>query len=104
MPGKDYAAYKYVDGRGIFYLFPALCKGCGLCLEKCPVDTIGWTNKPGFLGTLTPAPGFGDPCIACRLCEFVCPDCAIRIDKIAPDKIKTAGQGNGQEGGQPVNQ
>ena len=33
------------DGKGIFHLFPGLCKGCGLCIEKCPVNTIGWAKE-----------------------------------------------------------
>ena len=33
------------DGKGIFHLYPRLCKGCGLCIEKCPVNTIGWAKE-----------------------------------------------------------
>lgn len=75
------------DGSGIFHLYPDLCKGCGLCIEKCPVDTIGWSpNVLGVAGTPVVEPGHGRPCIACKRCELVCPDCAIFIEKKASQK------------------
>ena len=78
---------KYQSGTGIFHLFPNLCKGCGLCVEKCPVDTIGWSKKLGVYGTPSVEPGHGDKdCIACGICELVCPDCAILIEKIKKEK------------------
>lgn len=69
------------SGKGIFHLFPSLCKGCGLCIEKCPVKTIGWSEELGLFGTPVVEPGHGKPCIACGKCETICPDCAILIEK-----------------------
>lgn len=69
----------YEDGKGIFHLFPSLCKGCGLCIQKCPVKTIGWSDTLGVFGTPTVEPGHGKPCTACKTCQTVCPDCAILI-------------------------
>ncbi|QGP91998.1 4Fe-4S binding domain protein [Neomoorella glycerini] len=69
------------NGKGIFHLFPALCKGCGLCIEKCPVDTIGWAKQLGAFGTPVVEPGHGKPCIACKKCQLVCPDAAIWIER-----------------------
>lgn len=77
----EFKAITKDDGKGIFHLFPALCKGCGLCIEKCPVDTIGWAKELGVFGTPVVEPGHGKPCIACGMCQRVCPDCAILIDK-----------------------
>ena len=45
------------DGKGVFHLFPGLCKGCGLCIEKCPVNTIGWAKELGVFGTPVVEPG-----------------------------------------------
>ncbi|MHB1419707.1 MAG: 4Fe-4S dicluster domain-containing protein [Bacillota bacterium] len=75
-----------LDGKGVFHLFPALCKGCGLCIEKCPVDTIGWSKELGVYGTPAVEPGHGKPCIACNICQMVCPDCAILIEKVKEQK------------------
>lgn len=80
--GVDFKAIENKNGKGFFYLFPALCKGCGLCIEKCPVATIGWSNELGVLGTPVVEPGHGTKdCIACGICQTICPDCAIRIEK-----------------------
>lgn len=59
--------------------FNALCKSCGSCIMKCPVNAISWNEKE--LGML------GEPsihidlnkCIGCETCERVCPDHAIEI-------------------------
>ncbi|MBC7342870.1 MAG: 4Fe-4S dicluster domain-containing protein [Clostridia bacterium] len=76
------------DGRGIFHLFPALCKGCGLCIEKCPVHTIGWSKRLGVYGTPAVEPGHGEGCIACKICQMVCPDCAIWVERKDREGIK----------------
>ncbi|MEN6389951.1 MAG: 4Fe-4S binding protein [Syntrophomonas sp.] len=69
-----------------FYIFPEYCKGCGLCKEKCPNDTLIWSDKLGVYGTPTVTPKDEDSCIACRICEMVCPDCAIKIERIRKGK------------------
>jgi 2-oxoglutarate ferredoxin oxidoreductase subunit delta len=81
MPVK-FKAVTTKNGKAYFHNFPDLCKGCGLCIEKCPVDTIGWSEHLGVYGTPTVEPGHGKDCIACMMCQLVCPDCAILIEKI----------------------
>lgn len=56
-----------------------LCKSCGECIMKCPVNAISWHDKdiamlgePGVFIDL-------DKCIGCETCERVCPDHAIEI-------------------------
>lgn len=67
--------------RGTFYLFPNLCKGCGLCKEKCPKECLVWSDQLGCYGTPAVIPKDPEACIACGICEQVCPDCAIRIER-----------------------
>ena len=59
--------------------FNGLCKSCGICVMKCPVNAISWHDKDlGMLGE----PGIYidlDKCIGCETCERVCPDSAIKI-------------------------
>ncbi len=31
--------------KSFWTLFPGLCKGCGLCVEKCPVKCISWAES-----------------------------------------------------------
>lgn len=59
--------------------FTNLCKSCGECIVKCPVNAISWHDKElGMLGE--PAIMIDlDKCIGCETCERVCPDHAIEI-------------------------
>jgi len=65
--------------KGTWTIYPGLCKGCGLCMEKCPKGAISWSEVLGVYGT--PAVESDDKCIACGICQMVCPDCAIYVEK-----------------------
>lgn len=68
--------------KGIWSVFPGLCKGCGLCIEKCPVNIIEWSKVLGVYGTPAVQVNEADKCIACKMCQIVCPDCAINVEKV----------------------
>jgi ferredoxin len=59
--------------------FTGLCKSCGECLMKCPVNAISRdAQRLGMLGE--PAIFIDlDKCIGCETCERVYPDNAIKI-------------------------
>lgn len=67
--------------KAIWTVFPRLCKGCGLCIEKCPVKTLEWSANLGVYGTPAPHVKEEIPCTACNMCELVCPDAAITVVK-----------------------
>ena len=71
--------------------FLNLCKSCGECVMKCPVNAISWSkDELGMLGE--PAIVIDlDKCIGCETCERVCPDSAIKITnkRLSQDKWKT---------------
>lgn len=88
MSEKQYKGYKIEGvgkGKADYYVYTDLCKGCGLCIAKCPMNKAGkkclqWSKEVGLYQTPAVAP---DPeiCIACGACAMTCPDSAIRIEK-----------------------
>ncbi|MDT3698566.1 MAG: 4Fe-4S binding protein [Thermincola sp.] len=75
-----YKTFFHEGEKGTWTVFPALCKGCGLCIEKCPRSAIEWSKELGFYGTPTVEADM-DKCNACGICKTVCPDCAIAVTK-----------------------
>lgn len=80
---KGYVIENVAKGKADWYLYTDLCKGCGLCLVKCPINAKGeeclkWSKEVGIYGTpaVEAAP---DKCIGCGTCALVCPDSAIKI-------------------------
>lgn len=86
------------DNKKRHVIFPNLCKGCGLCLGKCPVKALSWSasdplrceasrpSRDGSKGRINfisrPIPQVEiNKCTACGTCQEICPDCAIRIDQ-----------------------
>jgi len=68
-----------VEGKkGTWTVFPELCKGCGLCIAKCPKKCMSWSDYLGVYGT--PSVRIDEEkCTACGICQQFCPDCAITV-------------------------
>lgn len=63
---------------------PNLCNGCGLCIELCPSQALGWrkileaslaASGPVSVAALVQP----DRCNYCATCETVCPTDAIEL-------------------------
>ncbi|MEW6583981.1 MAG: 4Fe-4S binding protein [Nitrospirota bacterium] len=56
-----------------------LCKGCGYCVDACPLGVIEIEeefNKRGFF----PASAIrGEKCTGCCMCAETCPEVAIEV-------------------------
>ena len=63
------------------------CKGCGVCVEACPVDVLKLApgvNGMGYHYSMMAAP---DRCIGCASCAIVCPDsCLVVYRQKNPDE------------------
>lgn len=80
---RDFKPKKFVDTQKTLVVFHGLCKGCGLCIEKCPTKAIAFSKTD--MGVYSTPTVEIDPekCIACGICELICPDCAITLEKNA---------------------
>lgn len=59
------------------------CKGCGICIERCPLNALEESTKLNRRGVRPPKLKEVNECNLCRLCELLCPDLAIAV---LPDK------------------
>lgn len=50
------------------------CINCGLCVERCPEDIIGWLEEKK-----TPKIYYPDECWHCAVCVVDCPQNAIKL-------------------------
>ncbi len=62
------------------------CKGCGLCIQHCPVHILELdlttTNAKGYTPLIVNDP---DKCIACSFCAMMCPDSVITVERFIKD-------------------
>ncbi len=59
------------------------CKGCNLCIDRCPADALEESDKLNKRGIRPPKLKEKNECNYCRYCELICPDLAITV---LPDK------------------
>ncbi len=59
-----------------------ICKGCGLCIDACPVKIIEIDNKNLNAKGYHPAHCTDmSKCRGCAMCATMCPDVAIIVEK-----------------------
>ncbi len=58
-----------------FTIIRQFCKGCRICVEFCPTKTLELDDR------FKVKVAHPEKCIACRMCEFRCPDMAIFVQK-----------------------
>ena len=70
---------KCTTPKGDIYIIDDRCKGCGFCIEFCPTDVLVEADRSNTKGYHPPEIKYPEKCIACRLCELICPDFAIYV-------------------------
>jgi len=67
-----------------------LCKGCGFCIEFCPMGVLELSDSINKQGYQYPRvkQGKEDSCVACGMCERVCPEFAIQVREVAKKPVE----------------
>jgi 2-oxoglutarate ferredoxin oxidoreductase subunit delta len=55
------------------------CKGCEICIKRCPVNALEMSDKINKRGVYPPILKEENECNFCRLCELLCPDFAVTV-------------------------
>ncbi len=55
------------------------CKGCNICIDRCPVDALEESDKLNKRGIRPPKLKKKNECNYCRYCELICPDLALSV-------------------------
>ncbi|MFW6142423.1 MAG: 4Fe-4S dicluster domain-containing protein [Candidatus Saliniplasma sp.] len=63
--------------KGGVCLIPERCKGCGFCIEFCPVGALKTSEDTTEKGYHPPEMTEG--CILCGKCEKICPEFSIYL-------------------------
>ncbi len=66
---------------GVVEINADICKGCGFCIEFCPLGILEFSDEINKQGYQYPRikPGMEDKCVCCGMCERICPEFAIMV-------------------------
>lgn len=65
--------------RGLIRILTEQCKGCAYCVEYCPLDVLALSDRFNRKGYHPPEVRKPGECVACRLCETLCPEFSIYV-------------------------
>ena len=70
---------------GQLFIIPERCKGCGICIEFCPLQVLQLSQHANGKGYALPGikTGKEGACVHCQFCSLVCPEFAIYATEAA---------------------
>ncbi|HVO76220.1 MAG TPA: ferredoxin family protein [Ignavibacteriaceae bacterium] len=74
--------------KGTVVINKNICKGCELCIDACPQESLGLSGQINISGYRF-AELIQDNCTGCINCAIVCPDAAITVYREPKAKAKT---------------
>ena len=80
----ELVAYKVKRGKiaeVTWHVIEDFCKGCGFCIEFCPVNALEQSDKINAKGVHPPKMKNESICVGCGLCERICPELAIYLER-----------------------
>lgn len=63
-----------------------LCKGCGICIGRCPVKVLGFAEHLTQKGYHPAKMLNEEKCTSCAICARSCPDIAIEVFRESKEK------------------
>ncbi len=69
------------EAKGKVNFMVERCKGCGFCVEFCPVKVLEFSKDYNIKGYHFPVAAHPEKCIGCNMCGMYCPDFAIWGEK-----------------------
>jgi len=63
------------------FVDPKFCKGCEICINKCPFDVFILSDSVGDYGALISQAKYEEKCTGCNVCVIFCPDYAITVER-----------------------
>ena len=65
--------------HGKVHVIEERCKGCGFCIEFCPLDVLVISETYNTRGYHPPVLDQPERCVRCGLCEMICPEFAVYV-------------------------
>lgn len=83
--------------KGKIYINAERCKGCGICIEFCPMKVLGFSDQYNAKGYHPPVVLHPDDCVGCNFCGMYCPDFAIYSVQFQNGNEKTVKENESDE-------